>query len=126
MGNREAISKMNKISAAVLTSVLTLIDEYDLYGQVAYPKHHKHSEVPDIYRLAARTKVYCFIEKIYGAVFFLLLNAKNLKCLSLISINFDFFPRSTHDVYSSHLPCLSGIDRYTFSCYIHVNSDIIC
>ncbi|XP_008648203.1 probable sucrose-phosphate synthase 3 isoform X2 [Zea mays] len=56
MGNREAISKMNKISAAVLTSVLTLIDEYDLYGQVAYPKHHKHSEVPDIYRLAARTK----------------------------------------------------------------------
>lgn len=57
MGNREAISKMNKISAAVLTSVLTLIDEYDLYGQVAYPKHHKHSEVPDIYRLAARTKV---------------------------------------------------------------------
>nr|CAB3468528.1 unnamed protein product [Digitaria exilis] len=56
MGNREAISKMNKVSAAVLTSVLTLIDEYDLYGQVAYPKHHKHSEVPDIYRLAARTK----------------------------------------------------------------------
>uniref|UniRef100_K3XV68 Sucrose-phosphate synthase n=1 Tax=Setaria italica TaxID=4555 RepID=K3XV68_SETIT len=56
MGNREAISKMNKVSAAVLTSVLTLIDEYDLYGQVAYPKHHKNSEVPDIYRLAARTK----------------------------------------------------------------------
>jgi sucrose-phosphate synthase len=57
MGNREAISKMHNMSAAVLTSVLTLIDEYDLYGQVAYPKHHKHSEVPDIYRLAARTKV---------------------------------------------------------------------
>ena len=57
MGNREDISKMHNMSAAVLTSVLTLIDEYDLYGQVAYPKHHKHSEVPDIYRLAARTKV---------------------------------------------------------------------
>ncbi|XP_014752910.1 probable sucrose-phosphate synthase 3 isoform X5 [Brachypodium distachyon] len=56
MGNREAISKMHNMSAAVLTSVLTLIDEYDLYGQVAYPKHHKHSEVLDIYRLAARTK----------------------------------------------------------------------
>ncbi|KAG8075158.1 hypothetical protein GUJ93_ZPchr0006g42472 [Zizania palustris] len=56
MGNREAISKMHNMSAAVLTSVLTLIDEYDLYGQVAYPKHHKHSEVPDIYRLAVRTK----------------------------------------------------------------------
>ena len=60
MGNREAISKMHNMSAAVLTSVLTLIDEYDLYGQVAYPKHHKHSEVPDIYRLAARTKVCSF------------------------------------------------------------------
>ena len=60
MGNREAISKMHNMSAAVLTSVLTLIDEYDLYGQVAYPKHHKHSEVPDIYRLAARTKVFSF------------------------------------------------------------------
>ncbi|KAF2927778.1 probable sucrose-phosphate synthase 3 isoform X2 [Oryza sativa Japonica Group] len=56
MGNREAISKMHNMSAAVLTSVLTLIDEYDLYGQVAYPKRHKHSEVPDIYRLAVRTK----------------------------------------------------------------------
>jgi sucrose-phosphate synthase len=56
MGNREAISKMHNTSASVLTSVLTLIDEYDLYGQVAYPKHHKHSEVPDIYRLATRTK----------------------------------------------------------------------
>jgi hypothetical protein len=57
MGNREAISKMHNMSAAVLTSVLTLIDEYDLYGQVAYPKHHKYSEVTGIYRLAARTKV---------------------------------------------------------------------
>lgn len=66
MGNREAISKMNKVSAAVLTSVLTLIDEYDLYGQVAYPKHHKNSEVPDIYRLAARTKVYCFYRRKIG------------------------------------------------------------
>ncbi|KAG8094958.1 hypothetical protein GUJ93_ZPchr0012g20091 [Zizania palustris] len=56
MGNREAVSKMHNMSAAVLTSVLSLIDEYDLYGQVAYPKHHKQSEVPDIYRLAVRTK----------------------------------------------------------------------
>ena len=31
------------------------------YGQVAYPKQHKQSEVPDIYRLAARTKVDKFI-----------------------------------------------------------------
>lgn len=57
MGNRDVIDQMSSTNAAVLTSVLKLIDKYDLYGQVAYPKHHKQSEVPDIYRLAARTKV---------------------------------------------------------------------
>ncbi|GJN41160.1 hypothetical protein PR202_gn00498 [Eleusine coracana subsp. coracana] len=57
MGNRDVIDEMSSTNAAVLTSVLKLIDKYDLYGQVAYPKHHKQSEVPDIYRLAARTKV---------------------------------------------------------------------
>jgi sucrose-phosphate synthase len=41
----------------VLTTVLKLIDRYDLYGQVAYPKHHKQTDVPHIYRLAAKTKV---------------------------------------------------------------------
>ncbi|KAG9448480.1 hypothetical protein H6P81_008445 [Aristolochia fimbriata] len=56
MGNREAIDEMSSTSAAVLTSILKLIDKYDLYGQVAYPKHHKQSDVPEIYRLAARTK----------------------------------------------------------------------
>lgn len=48
---------MSGSSAVVLTSVLKLIDKYDLYGQVAYPKHHKQSDVPEIYRLAAKTKV---------------------------------------------------------------------
>lgn len=64
MGNRDVIDEMSSTNAAVLTSVLKLIDKYDLYGQVAFPKHHKQSEVPDIYRLAARTKViksYIFI-----------------------------------------------------------------
>nr|AAR16190.1 sucrose-phosphate synthase [Bambusa oldhamii] len=56
MGNRDVIDEMSSTNSAVLTSVLKLIDKYDLYGQVAYPKHHKQSEVPDIYRLAARTK----------------------------------------------------------------------
>lgn len=48
---------MSSSSSVVLTTVLKLIDKYDLYGQVAYPKHHKQVEVPDIYRLAAKTKV---------------------------------------------------------------------
>ena len=57
MGNRDGIDEMSSTSASVLLSILKLIDKYDLYGQVAYPKHHKQSDVPDIYRLAAKTKV---------------------------------------------------------------------
>ncbi|XP_022731594.1 probable sucrose-phosphate synthase 1 isoform X2 [Durio zibethinus] len=56
MGNRDGIDEMSSTNASVLLSVLKLIDKYDLYGQVAYPKHHKQFEVPDIYRLAAKTK----------------------------------------------------------------------
>lgn len=60
MGNREVIDEMSGTNAVVLTSILKMIDKYDLYGQVAYPKHHKQSDVPDIYRLAAKTKVVCY------------------------------------------------------------------
>ncbi|KAG2713362.1 hypothetical protein I3760_04G173500 [Carya illinoinensis] len=56
MGNRDGIDEMSSTNSSVLLSVLKLIDKHDLYGQVAYPKHHKQSEVPDIYRLAAKTK----------------------------------------------------------------------
>ena len=57
MGNRDDIDEMSGTNASVLLSILKLIDKYDLYGQVAYPKHHKQSDVPDIYCLAAKTKV---------------------------------------------------------------------
>ncbi|GER32060.1 sucrose-phosphate synthase [Striga asiatica] len=56
MGNRDTIDDMSSTNSSVLLSILKLIDKYDLYGQVAYPKHHKQSDVPDIYRLAAKTK----------------------------------------------------------------------
>ncbi|CAN1146695.1 Probable sucrose-phosphate synthase 1 [Linum perenne] len=56
MGNRDGIDEMPSTNASVLLSVLKLIDKYDLYGQVAYPKHHKQADVPEIYRLAAKTK----------------------------------------------------------------------
>lgn len=57
MGNRNDIDDMSATSSSVLLSIIKLIDKYDLYGQVAYPKHHKQSDVPDIYNLAAKTKV---------------------------------------------------------------------
>ncbi|EYU18237.1 hypothetical protein ABFS82_10G112000 [Erythranthe guttata] len=56
MGNRDNIDEMSGTNASLLLSILKLIDKYDLYGQVAYPKHHKQSDVPEIYRLAAKTK----------------------------------------------------------------------
>ncbi|CAH1424267.1 unnamed protein product [Lactuca virosa] len=56
LGNRDDVEDMSSSSGVVLTTVLKLIDRYDLYGQVAYPKHHKQVEVPEIYRLAAKTK----------------------------------------------------------------------
>lgn len=58
MGNRDDIDEMPSTNASVLTLILKLIDKYDMYGQVSYPKHHKQSEVPEIYRLAAKTKVF--------------------------------------------------------------------
>lgn len=57
MGNKDNIDEMSSTSASMLLSIIKMIDKYDLYGQVAYPKHHKQSDVPDIYRLAAKTKV---------------------------------------------------------------------
>ncbi len=52
-GNRDDIQDMEDVSKSVLTDILLAIDRYDLYGKVAYPKHHLPDEVPTIYRLAA-------------------------------------------------------------------------
>jgi hydroxymethylpyrimidine pyrophosphatase-like HAD family hydrolase len=40
----------------VLTDILMLIDLYDLYGRVAYPKHHSSDEVPMLYQIAAASR----------------------------------------------------------------------
>ena len=55
-GNREHIDGMASGSQKVLQDVLKLIDTYDLYGSVAYPKRHQQSEISDIYRLPLATK----------------------------------------------------------------------
>lgn len=53
-GNRDDIRSMEKGPREVLTDILLLIDKYDLYGKVAYPKHHNADDVPVLYRLAAK------------------------------------------------------------------------
>ncbi len=52
-GNRDDISDLDSGAQEVLTGLLIQIDHYDLYGRVAYPKHHASDDVPLIYRLAA-------------------------------------------------------------------------
>jgi sucrose-phosphate synthase len=54
-GNRDDIDALDKGAREVLTELLMLIDFYDLYGRIAYPKHHDSADVPDIYRVAARS-----------------------------------------------------------------------
>ncbi len=58
-GNRQKIMDLDKGARKVWRDILELIDEYDLYGQVAYPKHHAPDDVPQIYRMAAvRTGIF--------------------------------------------------------------------
>lgn len=52
-GNREDIRDLDSGAQSVLGDLLLDIDRYDLYGKVAYPKHHRRDEVPALYRLAA-------------------------------------------------------------------------
>lgn len=52
-GNRNDINDMDEGAQEVLTDLFLAIDYHDLYGRVAYPKHHKSAEVPNIYRIAA-------------------------------------------------------------------------
>lgn len=56
MGCREDIREMPAGQRAVLNNVITLIDCYDLYGKVAYPKYHKAEEVPAMYRMVTRSR----------------------------------------------------------------------
>ncbi len=55
-GNRDDIQEMEEGAQEVLTDILLKIDQHDLYGKVAYPKHHLPDDVAVIYRLAAASK----------------------------------------------------------------------
>ena len=52
-GNRDDIQDLDSGAQEVLSDLLMQVDRYDLYGRVAYPKHHAADDVPLIYRLAA-------------------------------------------------------------------------
>ena len=53
-GIRKNIADMEENERHVLTEMLLLMDQYDLYGKLAIPKKHEFSiEVPELYRLCA-------------------------------------------------------------------------
>lgn len=56
LGTRDDLRELPKGQQSVITNILHLIDKYDLYGKVAYPKSHRPSDVPDLYRLAAQSR----------------------------------------------------------------------
>ena len=53
VGIRDDIRDLEEGAQEVLNELLMLIDRYNLYGKVAYPKQHDSTDVPLIYRLAA-------------------------------------------------------------------------
>ncbi len=48
-GAREDYATLDGDMAETVAELLALIDRYDLYGRVAYPKHHRPEDVPAIY-----------------------------------------------------------------------------
>lgn len=53
LGSREDVRELPTAQRKVLMGILTLIDVYDLYGHVTYPKSHRPDDIPDLFRLAA-------------------------------------------------------------------------
>lgn len=56
MGSRDDLKDLPKAQRQILNHVLHLIDRYDLYGKVAYPKKHAPQDVPTLYQLAAQRR----------------------------------------------------------------------
>ncbi|KMO16923.1 HAD-IIB family hydrolase [Methylobacterium indicum] len=48
-GTRDDIDALDGDMAATMRDLLVLIDRYDLYGRVAYPKTHRPEDVPALY-----------------------------------------------------------------------------
>lgn len=51
-GCRDDIHELEESQQEVLTEMLLDIDRYDLWGKVAFPKHHCRDDIPSLYQLA--------------------------------------------------------------------------
>lgn len=55
-GSRDNIRTLEKSQATVLNDALLDIDAYDLWGKVAIPKQHAQEDIPELYRMAAKSR----------------------------------------------------------------------
>jgi len=53
LGCRDISSKLDPQQKDVFHNIFEMIDKYNLYGKVAYPKRHLPSQIPSLYRWAA-------------------------------------------------------------------------
>ncbi len=56
LGNRDDSRQLDKQQRDVFQQIFELVDRYDLYGQIAYPKKHKRNQIPSVYRWAAQKR----------------------------------------------------------------------
>ena len=56
LGCREDTRQLEKQQRDVFQQVFELVDRYNLYGKVAYPKQHRRDQIPSIYRWAANQR----------------------------------------------------------------------
>jgi sucrose-phosphate synthase len=54
LGCRDDSRQLEKSQREVFQQVFELVDRFDLYGKVAYPKQHQRAQIPQIYRWATR------------------------------------------------------------------------
>ena len=53
LGCRDSTSKLDSQQKDVFQKIFEIIDKYNLYGKVAYPKKHTPAQIPSLYRWAA-------------------------------------------------------------------------
>ncbi len=56
LGCRDDSRQLEKQQREVFQQIFELVDKYNLYGKVAYPKQHRRDQIPAIYRWAASKK----------------------------------------------------------------------
>ncbi len=83
-GTRDDIDTLDGDMAATMRDLLVLIDRYDLYGRVAYPKTHRPEDVPAIYA-HARTRGGLFVNPALNEPFGLTLLEASAAGLPLVA-----------------------------------------